>query len=728
MDDGAILNALLAGRLRDPFAVLGRHREGEQAVWRCFLPEVEAVEIVTRSGVRLVALERRDAAGYFVGRTADDIAANEAYFLRAYRQSSAIDLEDPYRFGPVLGELDVHLLAEGTHLQAYEKLGGHPISRDGVAGVGFAVWAPNALSVSVIGDFNDWDGRRHPMRFHPVCGVWDLFVPQLAPGARYKFQLHAHDGRLLPLKADPCALAAEAPPGTASVVAGAGTHLWRDADWLAGRGARQSADAAIAIYEVHLGSWRRRWSDGRYFSWAELAAELVPYVAELGFTHIEMLPVSEYPFDGSWGYQPIGLMAPTGRFGDADGFRAFVDACHAAEIGVLVDFVPAHFPTDIHGLAQFDGTALYEHADPRQGFHQDWNTLIFNFGRREVANYLIAAALSWLDRFHVDGLRVDAVASMLYLDYSRAPGAWIPNEQGGRENWDAVRFLQRFNQAITDRFDGVVTTAEESTAWPGVTRPVAEGGLGFGFKWNMGWMHDTLRYFGRDPIYRRHHQHDLTFGLVYAFSEKFILPLSHDEVVHGKGSLRTKMPGTPTQALANLRAYFGFMWAHPGKKLLFMGGEFAQQREWNHDFALDWTLLADPGHRGVQALVRDLNGLYRAEKALHERDAEPEGFDWIDIDDADRNVVSFVRYGRDAGNCALVVCNFSGASHFGYRVGAPFAGRWEECVNTDAAEYGGSGLGNLGGASTQPVPWQGRAQSLELTLPASATLVFAFRG
>jgi 1,4-alpha-glucan branching enzyme len=390
--------------------------------------------------------------------------------------------------------------------------------------------------------------------------------------------------------------------------------------------------------------------------------------------------------------------------------------------------VPAHFPTDIHGLAQFDGTALYEHADPRQGFHQDWNTLIFNFGRREVANYLIAAALSWLDRFHVDGLRVDAVASMLYLDYSRAPGAWIPNEQGGRENWDAVRFLQRFNQAITDRFDGVVTTAEESTAWPGVTRPVAEGGLGFGFKWNMGWMHDTLRYFGRDPIYRRHHQHDLTFGLVYAFSEKFILPLSHDEVVHGKGSLRTKMPGTPTQALANLRAYFGFMWAHPGKKLLFMGGEFAQQREWNHDFALDWTLLADPGHRGVQTLVRDLNELYRAEKALHERDAEPEGFDWIDIDDADRNVISFVRYGRDARDCALVVCNFSGASHFGYRVGAPFAGRWEECVNTDAAEYGGSGLGNLGGASTQPVPWQGRAQSLELTLPASATLVFAFRG
>lgn len=722
VSDETVLWRLLEASLGDPFAVLGCHVEGAGLVWRCFLPWAEGVEVIGRDDEVEVLCRLTSGAGhgYFVGRGPGQTVPD--YRLRVHHAGGATLLEDPYRFDPVLGELDVYLLAEGTHLQAYEKLGAHPQLRGNIRGVGFAVWAPNAAAVSLVGDFNDWDERRHPMRFHPTCGVWDLFMPGLEAGATYKFRIRGKHGEILPLKADPCALAAELPPRTASVVAAEACHLWTDKRWMDSRAVRQGGDAAIAIYEVHLGSWRRRWSDGGFFSWREFAEELIPYVKGLGFTHIEVLPIGEFPFDGSWGYQPIGLMAPTARFGDADGFRAFVDACHHAELGIIVDFVPAHFPSDAHGLVHFDGTALYEHADPRQGFHHDWNTLIYNYGRREVANYLIAAALSWFDRFHIDGVRVDAVASMLYLDYSRAEGAWIPNAAGGRENWDAVRFLQRLNEAIRDRFPGALTIAEESTAWPGVTRSVAEGGLGFVGKWNMGWMHDTLRYISRDPIYRSHHQDDLTFGLLYAFSETFILPLSHDEVVHGKGSLLAKMPGEPAQAFANLRAYYGFMWGHPGKKLLFMGGEFAQRREWNHDHALDWHLLGEPLHAGVMTLLRDLNTVYGSAPALHEFDARPEGFAWIDAGDAGGNVLSFVRRGSQPGAVVLVVCNFSGSAHFGYRLGVPKPGWWAERINTDARDYGGNGLGNLGGAATQPVPCHGHAQSLELTLPPLTTL------
>ena len=721
MDDGWLLTQINDGSLGDPFATLGPHIEDGQLVWRCFLPWADSIEAIDRAtGAPVLNFERRDASGYFVGRGSPELSRTAR--LRARYLDKVLEFEDPYRFGPVLGELDVYYLAEGSHLQAYEKLGAHAMVLDGVEGVGFAVWAPNARCVGVVGDFNSWDNRCHPMRFHPSCGVWDLFVPGLKPGAAYKYRLMAADGRILPLKADPCALAAELPPRTASVVPAPSQHIWWDRDWMDARKDRQSISAPISIYEVHLGSWRRRWSDGGFFSWDELAAELVPYVQDLGFTHIELLPVAEFPFNGSWGYQPIGLMAPTSRFGSADGFRGFVDACHAVGLGVLVDFVPAHFPSDEHGLANFDGTALYEHADPRKGFHQDWNTLIYNYGRREVANYLIAAALSWFDRFHIDGLRVDAVASMLYLDYSRQPGDWVPNAEGGRENWDAVHLLQRLNDAIQDRFPGALTAAEESTAWPGVSRPTADGGLGFGFKWNMGWMHDTLHYFSRDPIHRRFHQHDLTFGLIYAFSENFILPLSHDEVVHGKGALIAKMPGDVWQKFANLRAYFGFMWAHPGKKLLFMGDEFAQTREWDHDHALEWHHLADPRHSGVQTLVRDLNHLYVQEPALHERDAGGDGFYWVDTSDHAQSILSFVRCGG-AGRNALIVCNFTPEPRFLYQVGVPRSGRWAERINTDAAIYGGGGFGNFGEAWSQPVPCHGQPYSLELTLPPLSTLI-----
>ena len=721
MDERWLLRQINDGSLRDPFAVLGPHDEDGQLVWRCFVPWADSVEAIDRAtGAVVLNFERRDASGYFVARGLPDVSRTTR--LRARYLDRSLEIEDPYRFGPVLGDLDVYYLAEGSHLQAYEKLGAHAMVLDGVEGVGFAVWAPNAHCVGLVGDFNSWDSRCHPMRFHPSCGVWDLFVPGLEPGAAYKYRLMAADGRVLPLKADPCALAAELPPRTASVVPAPSQHIWRDQGWMEARKDRQSVSAPISIYEVHLGSWRRRWSDDGFFSWDELAAELIPYVKELGFTHIELLPIAEFPFNGSWGYQPIGLMAPTSRFGSADGFRAFVDACHAAELGVLVDFVPAHFPSDEHGLANFDGTALYEHADPRKGFHQDWNTLIYNYGRREVANYLIAAALSWFDRFHIDGLRVDAVASMLYLDYSRQPGEWVPNAEGGRENWDAVRLLQRLNDAIQDRFPGALTAAEESTAWAGVSRPTSEGGLGFGFKWNMGWMHDTLHYFSRDPIYRRFHQHDLTFGLTYAFSEKFILPLSHDEVVHGKGALIAKMPGDLWQKFANLRAYFGFMWAHPGKKLLFMGDEFAQMREWDHDHALEWHHLADPRHCGIQTLVRDLNHLYVQEPALYERDAGADGFYWVDTSDHAQSVLSFVRCGG-AGRNTLVVCNFTPEPRFLYQVGVPRPGRWAERINTDAAIYGGGGLGNFGEAWSRPVSRHGQPHSLELTLPPLSTLI-----
>mgnify|MGYP005839454041 CR=1 FL=1 len=719
--DAGTANALVAGRHGDPFAVLGMQGDDPPVV-RAFLPGAQAVAVLDAADGSLAGeLEPIHPAGLFAGTLAGR-KGRFAYRLRARFAADTRELDDPYSFPPLLGEVDVYLLAEGRHLRLYEKLGAHPTEIDGVAGTAFAVWAPNAQRVSVVGPFNDWDGRRHPMRKRVECGVWEIFLPGVGKGATYKFEIVGARGELLPLKADPVALRAEHPPSNASVVHGLARHDWRDAAWLERRAALHDRSAPISIYECHLASWARVPEEGnRYLSYAELAERLIPYVAAQGFTHLELLPVSEYPFDGSWGYQPTGLFAPTIRHGTPEEFAAFVDHAHAAGLGVLIDWVPGHFPTDAHGLAQFDGTALYEHADPRQGFHQDWNTLIYNYGRTEVANFLHANALFWLDRFHVDGLRVDAVASMLYLDYSRKPGEWVPNKFGGRENLDAVAFLQRLNTLAYGEHPGSVTLAEESTAWPAVSRPVHLGGLGFGYKWNMGWMNDTLRYVARDPVYRKHHQHDLTFGLLYAFSENFVLPLSHDEVVHGKGSLFGRMPGDRWQKFANLRAYLGFMWAHPGKKLLFMGGELAQEREWDHATSLDWHLLGDPMHAGVQRLVRDLNLVYRAHKPLHEQDCEAAGFEWIDASDSEQSVLSFLRKDR-AGRAVAVVCNFTPVVRAGYRIGLPQPGPWRELLNTDADVYGGSNLRNPCLHAT-PDPWHGRPASTALTLPPLATVL-----
>jgi 1,4-alpha-glucan branching enzyme len=704
----------------DPFAYLGWHDAADGPVLRAYVPWADTLAVLDPGGAEMAALDRKTPDGLFEGRIGP--RPRSAYRLRASVAGRTVDFEDPYRFGPVLGDIDLHLLGEGTHRRAFGKLGAHPMTIDGVDGVGFAVWAPNARTVSVVGSFNDWDGRRHPMRKHPGAGVWDLFVPGVQAGTPYKYEIHGPDGALLPLKADPVALQAEHPPATASVVAAAPMHEWRDGAWMKERASRNAREAPISIYEVHLGSWMRG-ENGQALSYRDLAHQLVPYVANLGFTHIEVMPISEYPFDGSWGYQPIGLFAPTSRFGTPDDFRYFVDACHQAGIALWLDWVPGHFPTDPHGLGLFDGTHLYEHADPRQGFHQDWNTLIFNYGRREVTNYLIANALSWLENFHLDGLRVDAVASMLYLDYSRKAGEWVPNKFGGRENLDAVDFLRRFNELVFSEAPGATTAAEESTAWPMVSAPTYLGGLGFGFKWNMGWMHDTLRYMAHDPIHRKYHHNDLAFGLLYAFSENFILPLSHDEVVHGKGSLLTKMPGDHWQKFANLRAYFGFMWAHPGKKLLFMGGEFGQEREWNHDASLDWHLLDDPLHAGLHRLVRDLNRLYREASSLHRLDALPEGFAWVDATDSDQSVLSFLRFDAGRRNAALAVSNFTPLPREAYRVGVPRGGRWTERINTDSSLYGGSNLGNAGGVEAEPIPWHGQDHSIRLTLPPLATLI-----
>jgi 1,4-alpha-glucan branching enzyme len=721
------IEAIVAARHGDPFACLGMHAEPGALSVRAFLPDAAAMAVVEAAGGTVVATgERVHPAGFFVAR----IAGRRDFFryrLRVERGGAWHEFDDIYRFPPVLGELDLHLLAEGNHLTSYEKLGAHPIVHDGVAGTVFAVWAPNARRVSVVGDFNDWDGRRMPMRNRQAGGVWELFVPGLAPGHLYKYELLAPDGALLPLKADPHATQSERPPSTASVIARPSSHVWRDALWAAERARRNDREAPISIYEVHLGSWRRN-PGGGYLSYRELAEQLVPYVADLGFTHIEALPVSEYPFDGSWGYQPVSMFAPTARHGAPDDFRVFVDACHSAGLGLWLDWVPGHFPADAHGLGRFDGTALYEHADPRQGIHRDWNTLIYNFGRREVANFLMSSALYWLREFHIDGLRVDAVASMLYLDYSREEGGWIPNAYGGRENLDAIWFLRRMNELVFAEASGATTAAEESTAWPMVSRPTYVGGLGFGFKWNMGWMHDTLDYMACDPIHRKYHHNNLTFGLLYAFHENFILPLSHDEVVHGKGSLIGRMPGDRWQRFANLRAYFAFMWTHPGKKLLFMGGEFAQEREWNHDWGLDWSCLDDAMHQGVHRLVRDLNRLYRATPALHQLDCEQDGFQWIDAANAAESTIAYTRRGRDGEGLAVIVGNFTPVPRHDYRIGVPRPGRYAERINTDAQIYGGSGIGNAGAAVAEPHPMHGHGWSLRLQLPPLAVLIFTAEG
>jgi 1,4-alpha-glucan branching enzyme len=612
--------------------------------------------------------------------------------------------------GTRLGELDLHLVGEGRHEQVYEKLGAH-VTDEGVA---FAVWAPNATKVSVVGEWNDWDGRANPMQQRGVSGIWETIVPDAREGALYRYEITTRESASL-LKSDPYAFAAERPPGNASRV-WRSRHTWADDRWLERRRATNPREGPLSIYEVHLGSWRRT-LDGQPLSYRDLGVQLGTYAADMGFTHVELLPVMEHPYSGSWGYQVTGYFAPTARFGTPDDFRVLVDALHAQGLGVILDWVPAHFPRDEWALARFDGTALYEHEDPRRGEHPDWGTLVFNYGRNEVRNFLLSNALYWLREHHADGLRVDAVASMLYLDYSRNEGEWIPNEFGGREDLDAVAFLQQLNEVVHGREPGVVSAAEESTAWPGVSLPVYLGGLGFGFKWNMGWMHDTLDYFQRDPVYRSFHHHQLTFALMYAFSENFILPLSHDEVVHGKGSLADKMPGDRWQKLANLRALYAFMWAHPGKKLLFMGGELAQWHEWNSEASLDWHLLEDRDHQGVQTLVRDLNRIYRDTPALWEIDFEPAGFRWLEPNDAAANVLAFARVGHDPERQLVCVCNLSPVPRYGYRVGMPLRGDWHEVLNTDSTFYGGSGVGNLGAVEAEATPWHDQPFSADLTLP-----------
>ncbi|OZI52835.1 1,4-alpha-glucan branching protein GlgB [Bordetella genomosp. 5] len=719
------LAALVAGRHADPYAVLGPHA-GEV---RALLPGAVSVTALSPDGER-VALEET-TAGVF-SAPVDFARAGEPGSYRlaivwpgSAGQQTEIETADPYAFGPLLDDDTVHGLAQGSWWHAGQVLGATPMTVHEIDGVRFAVWAPNADRVAVVGDFNGWDTRRHAMRLRHAAGVWEIFVPAIGPGERYKFAITTRAGQTL-MKADPCARQTELPPATASVVAEPATYAWSDQAWMDRRAAAQSPQAPISIYELQPTSWLPApgTTDGDSV-WARLADRLPDYVQSLGFTHIELMPIMEHPFGGSWGYQPLSMFAPSARYGTPAEFARFVDRCHAAGIGVILDWVPAHFPDDAHGLGRFDGTALYEYEDPREGYHPDWHTLVYNLGRTEVRAFMIASAMHWLQQFHIDGLRVDAVASMLYRDYSRKAGEWIPNVHGGRENLESVAFLQSLNETLREHCPGAISVAEESTAWPGVTAPVAQGGLGFHYKWNMGWMHDTLRYMAHDPVHRKHHHHDMTFGMVYAYSEHFVLPLSHDEVVHGKGSLVRKMPGDDETRLANLRAYFGYMWAHPGKKLLFMGGELAQFEEWNHDAPLPWHLLDQARHRGVQRLVGDLNRLYRDLPALSARDCEPSGFAWAIGDDADNSVLAMLR--TDGQDWVLAVSNLTPVTRREYRIGVPRAGRWTECLNTDASVYGGHGEGNGGAAQTAETPAHGHSQSLSLTLPGLSTIYLSFK-
>ena len=716
---------LVAGRHPDPFSRLGLHPADGFYVARVFVPDADSVEAATLDGRPVGELSRRRDDGFFEGKV--DVTTRRALRYTAANRTAKWSFVDPYSFGPVLGPMDDYYASEGTHLRLFDRIGAHEIDFEGVGGVHFAVWAPNARRVSVVGDFNRWDGRRHVMRHRQSSGMWEIFIPELAPGTVYKFEIVGVDGRLVPLKADPLALASELRPKTASVVASPTPFEWHDGEYLERRKAHDWRRSPMSIYEVHLGSWQRA-TDGGFLTYDELADRLIPYVTDLGFTHLELMPITEHPFDASWGYQPTGLFAPTARFGSPEGFARFVDRAHAAGLGIILDWVPAHFPTDPHGLMRFDGSALYEHEDPRRGFHPDWNTAIYNFGRTEVSEFLINSALFWLERFHLDGLRVDAVASMLYLDYSREAGDWVPNQYGGNENVEAVAFLGRMNAAAYGHQPGIVTVAEESTAWPGVTHPVHAGGLGFGFKWNMGFMHDTLRYMARDPVHRTFHHDDLTFGLLYAFSENFVLPLSHDEVVHGKGSLLTKMAGDDWQKFATLRAYYAFMWAYPGKKLLFMGQEFAVWEEWNEARGLDWNLVGFPKHAGVMSVIRDLNRLYRTNPALHARDCEGEGFEWLIADDKENSIFAWVRYPGDGGNPVAVVSNFTPVVRQNYVLPLPRPGKWSELLNTDAEYYGGSGVGNLGGIVAGGNGSHGKPASAKVTVPPLATMIFGFEG
>jgi 1,4-alpha-glucan branching enzyme len=739
------IERLVAGQHHDPHSVLGAHLapgEGpvvEGTVIRALRPLATSVVVVLPDGSRHPMIHRH--LGVFEVMVPAEHEPVLDYRLEvAYVTGDPQLQDDPYRHLPTIGEFDLHLIGEGRHEQLWRALGARPMNSEATEtgpsetgpsetgpseigpseiGTAFAVWAPNARGVRVVGDFNFWDGRAYPMRSLGGAGVWELFLPGVGPGATYKYSICGPDG-VWREKADPMAIYAETPPATASVVYQS-SYVWGDVDWLAERAGRQPLTSPMSVYEVHLGSWRPG------LSYRDLAVELAAYMTDIGFTHVEFLPVAEHPFGGSWGYQVTSYYAPTSRFGTPDDFRFLVDTLHQAGIGVIVDWVPAHFPRDSWALAEFDGTALYEHADPRLGSHPDWGTLVFNFGRSEVRNFLVANAIYWLEEFHIDGLRVDAVASMLYLDYSRREGEWLPNEHGGRENLHAISFLQEVNATCYKRVPGIMMIAEESTAWPGVSRPVHLGGLGFGFKWNMGWMNDTLEYFKLDPIYRQYHHNEITFSMVYAFSENYVLPLSHDEVVHGKASLLRKMPGDEWQQFAGLRALFGFMWAHPGKQLLFMGSEFGQGSEWSETNGLDWWVLQYDYHAGVQRLVRDINATYRALPALWSQDAIPDGFGWIDSNDAHGNVLSFLRFGAQEHGAPVLACvaNFSAMPHTEYRVGLPLAGRWREVLNTDAGAYGGSGMGNLGTVQAVPMPWHGRPASATIVLPPMSVIWLA---
>jgi 1,4-alpha-glucan branching enzyme len=728
MDDSTtlhLLSELKGARCAVPFQFLGLHDalDGKGMILRAWRPASDWVEVIDlEARHNLGRMERVGDSDLFVKRLPRR-RHTFAYRLRIGAGNRVLEDDDPYQF-----RRSVFSRSPEDRNRLYRYFGAHPAvlaaeSGREAEGVRFLVHAPAARSVSVVGEFNDWDGRRHPLQ-SSYEGNWRLFVPGLKPGALYKFEIKGPDGRKLPLKADPFGFFHEQPPGNASIVCAPSSYAWRDESWLAARRAHgYRNDQPIAIYELHAGSWRHR--DGRPLSYRELAAELVPYLQALGFTHIEFMPLTEHPFAASWGYQPTGMFAASSRFGPPDDLRFLVDTLHRAGIGVIMDWVPGHFPSDPHGLGRFDGTPLYEHHDPRRGWHPDWNTHIYDFGNPWVRDFLVSSAMYWIEQFHVDGLRVDAVASMLYLDYSRDAGQWLPNMFGGNENLEAIDFIKRLNEVVHAEHPGSLTLAEESTAWPGVSRPTYDGGLGFGFKWNMGWMHDTLRYMAKEPVHRRFHHGDLTFGLIYAWDENFVLPLSHDEVVHGKGSLLNKMPGDPWQKLANLRLYLAFLYAHPGKKLLFMGAELAQAAEWSHDRELDWGLLGDPGHRGVHDLVRDLNGLYRANPPLWQADATPDGFEWIDYSDADHGVLAFLRHDAGRNSHLLCVCNFTPVVHYGYRLGVPHGAAYREVLNTDSALYGGSNVGNQGRVATENAPSHGRERSVALTLPPLAALFLA---
>lgn len=721
------IQSILDSNNDDIFSLLGQHRELNGNIsLRAYFPDAISVRVMSYDGLdELASMEVLHDAGVF----AYEFETQESftYLYKVEYKTGEQLLEDAYRFPSLIDPNDLYLFGEGTNEKAYEFLGAHLCSVEGVDGCRFAVWAPNAKRVSVVGSFNHWDGRRHMMRKLVPSGVWDIFIPGVVAGDQYKYELKDEYGNLLPHKADPVGFYAQKRPDQASVVVDINQYEWADADWLAKRGEHTSMQSPISIYEVHLGSWKRIPEQGnRYLTYREMADDLIPYVKQMGFTHIQLMPVSEYPFDGSWGYQPVGLFAATSRYGSVDDFKHFIDRCHQADIAVLIDWVPGHFPTDAHGLGRFDGTPLYEHADSRQGFHPDWNTYIYNYGRKEVANYLMSNALFWMDKFHIDGLRVDAVASMLYLDYSRNEGEWIANRFGGRENLDAIDFLKDTNERIYKHYPGVMMVAEESTAWPGVSKPTYAGGLGFGFKWNMGWMNDSLEYVSKDPIHRMYHHHNMTFSLLYAFSENFILPLSHDEVVHGKGSILDRMPGDAWQKFANLRAYYAFMWAHPGKKLLFMGCEFGQGPEWDYDNSLCWHQLDVPEHAGVQRLIQDLNGLYKCSPALYENDGVPEGFEWVEADDRHNSVFIFIRKPANSNKHLLVVCNMTPVLREEYRVGVNTPGEYREVLNTDSELYGGSNNGNAGVVFSEYKEWHGREHSILVTVPPLATVVFEF--